>query len=72
MMTKIIRLFTAHPARVNETYWQHMAFAGKFAFVLFSAALAALIHAILPFLFERTASTLVASLYAKTHKRTAE
>ena len=72
MQTKITRLFTEHPASVNESYFQHMAFAGKFAFTLFAAAFAALIHAILPFLFEKTASTIVAKLYAKTHKRGTE
>ncbi len=72
MQTKISRLFTEHPASVNETYFEHMAFAGKFSFKLFAAAFAALIHAILPFLFDKTASTIVAKLYAKTHKRAAE
>lgn len=72
MQTKITRLFTEHPASVDETYLQHMAFAGKFSITLFAAAFAALIHAILPFFFDKTASTIVARLYAKTHKRAAE
>ena len=72
MQTRISRLFTDHPASVDETYFQHMAFAGKFSLMLFAAAFAALIHAILPFLFEKTASTIVGKLYAKTHKRGTE
>lgn len=72
MQTRISRLFTDHPASVDETYFQHMAFAGKFALMLFTAAFAAMIHAILPFLFEKTASTIVGELYAKTHKRGTE
>lgn len=65
----ITRLFTTHPASVDETYLEHAAFAGRFAFALFGAALAALVHAVLPFLFEKTASRTVARLYAKTHNR---
>lgn len=72
MPAKITRLFTEHPASVNETYFQHMVFAGKFSFTLFAAGFAALIHAILPFFFDKTASTLVARLYNKTHNRSAE
>ena len=62
-------LFTAHPQSVDESYFEHMAFAGKFAALLFAAAFCALVHAILPFLFERTASRIIAKLYARTHNR---
>lgn len=72
MQFKITRMFTEHPSSVNETYFQHMAFAGKFSIKLFAAAFAALIHAILPFLFDKTASTIVSRLYGKIHKRGAE
>ncbi|HQU67497.1 MAG TPA: DUF6356 family protein [Albidovulum sp.] len=65
----IARLFIAHPASVDETYLQHAAFAGKFSLALFGAAFAAAIHAIFPFVFEKTASSTVARLYARTHTR---
>lgn len=65
----IVKLFTAHPASVDESYLEHAAFAGRFSLALFGAAFAALIHAVLPFTFERTASRTVARLYAKTHNR---
>ena len=52
MNARLARLFTDHPASVDETYFGHMAFAGWFAGRLFMAAGAALIHALLPFLFE--------------------
>ncbi|WP_343312700.1 DUF6356 family protein [Brucella sp. BE17] len=69
-MTKnISRLFTEHPASVDETYFEHMLFAGRFSLKLFLAAFAALIHAILPFLFEKTASGMVRELYERTHNR---
>lgn len=63
------RIFLDHPAKVDETFLEHMAFALKFAGLLFAAAFAALIHAIIPCLFERTASGIIAQLYARTHNR---
>ena len=55
--------FTAHPASVDETYFEHMLFAGRFSFRLFGAAFAALVHAILPFMFEKTASNLIRRMH---------
>lgn len=68
-MSRIKTAFTAHPASVDETYGQHFLFALKFSAQLFAAAGAALVHALLPFLFEKTASRAVARLYARTHNR---
>lgn len=65
----VSKLFTDHPASVNETYFGHMAFAAWFASRLFMAGGAALVHAVLPFLFETTASTIVRELYERTSKR---
>lgn len=68
-MTKVLNLFTAHPASVDESFGEHFIFALKFAGLLFAAAGAALVHAILPFMFEKTASKIIAKLYHKTHNR---
>lgn len=68
-MSRITELFTAHPEAVDESYGEHMLFAARFSGTLLLAAGAALIHAILPFAFEKTASRIVARLYAKTHNR---
>lgn len=65
----ISRIFLAHPAKVDETFLEHMAFASKFAAKLFMAGGAALVHAVIPCLFEKTASTIIADLYHKTHNR---
>ena len=69
MATRMTRLFTAHPGTVGETYFGHMAFAAWFASRLTMAALAALVHAFLPFLFETTASRIVRELYERTQGR---
>ncbi|CAM5438251.1 DUF6356 family protein [Mesorhizobium sp. UC22_110] len=69
MTTRIARLFTDHPHSVDESYFEHMRFAGWFASRLFMAGGAALIHAFLPFLFETTASGIIRQLYERTHNR---
>lgn len=63
--------FTAHPATVGETYWQHMAMSLGFAIRLLGAGLAALVHAFLPFLFETTGSRAIDQLHRAmvTHRR---
>ncbi|WP_112323835.1 DUF6356 family protein [Oceanibium sediminis] len=65
----IKQIFLDHPAKVDETYGEHFLFALKFSATLFVAAGAALIHAVIPCMCERTASRKVAALYAKTHNR---
>ena len=65
----INRLFLDHPASVDESYGAHFLFALRFSVTLFGAALAALVHALVPALFEKTASRMVAGLYAQTHNR---
>jgi hypothetical protein len=62
-------LFTDHPASVDETYFGHMAFALGFAFWLGVAAAAALVHAVLPFACETTASRILTRLHAKIAER---
>jgi len=69
MIATMKSLFTTHPSSVDETYFEHMAFAGKFSGKLFLAGLCALVHAVLPFTFERTASGMIAEMYARTHNR---
>ena len=65
----ISRLFLEHPNSVDETYVEHAVFASRFSMALFGAAFAALVHAVLPFAFEKTASRKVAELYQRTHNR---
>lgn len=69
MSQLIQKLFLQHPASVEETYWQHATFAFSFSTKLLVAALAALIHSIVPALFEKTASKIIAELYHRTHNR---
>ena len=63
------KLFLNHPNSVDETYLEHAQFAAGFSAQLFLAAMAAAIHAIIPCMFEKTASRIIATLYARTHNR---
>ena len=65
----LARLFLDHPSSVDETYAQHARFAVGFSLKLFAAGFAAMVHAVVPCLFEKTASRMVAELYARTHNR---
>lgn len=58
-------LFTTHPASVDETYGEHLASASYFARQLFVAAIACLVHAVLPFLFANTASGILRRLHER-------
>ena len=65
-------LFFDHPASVDETYAQHLAAASGFALRLMVAGLACLVHAVLPFLFVKTASAIVDELHDRmvaNHRR---
>ena len=62
-------VFRDHPRSVDETYGEHAAFAGRFSARLFLAAGAAAVHAVIPCLFEKTASRMVAELYEQTSNR---
>ena len=54
--------FTDHPIKVNETYFEHMKCAFKFFYTLLGLSIAALVHAVFPFLFQTTASSGVKKL----------
>jgi hypothetical protein len=58
----LLRLFTAHPAAVGESYVRHLCQAAIFGARLVVAGCACMVHAILPFLFVHTGSRTVAEL----------
>ena len=65
----IDRWFLAHPATVDETYFQHMRFAFGFAFWLLVAGFAALIHSVFPAVCETTAGGILRKLTARMDAR---
>ncbi len=58
----LTRVFLEHPRSVDESYFGHARFAFGFAVSLAAATGAALVHAVIPCLFEKTASRIVLSL----------
>ena len=56
--------FTAHPHSVGETYPEHFRFALAYGWRMTRGGIAALLHAVFPFLFEKTASALTDELKA--------
>ncbi len=54
--------FTEHPASVGETYFGHLISALSFCGKMTIALMACLVHAFLPFLFEKTGSQMICKL----------
>ena len=52
-----------HLDEVGETYWQHLFFAIRIALILFITSFLVLLHAIFPFWFKQTGSTVIEGLY---------
>ena len=63
----IINVFTEHPKTVGESWARHARFALSASGLLARAALAAAIHAVVPALFETTASRIVDELHARIY-----
>ncbi|ALS65225.1 DUF6356 family protein [Pandoraea apista] len=65
-----MKIFTRHPASVGESYLQHMGSALSFALPLLGAFLTCLVHAVLPFMFEKTGSRIIVRLHDRmvTHR----
>ena len=56
--------FTAHPHSVGETYLGHGVFACRYGAKMAAGGIAALLHGILPFLFQTTGSRITRELAA--------
>lgn len=67
--TGFFKKFVDHPASVDETYLEHARFAFGFSIRLFLASLAALVHAVIPPLFETTAGRMVGAMNARLQSR---
>ena len=59
------RLFTEHPASVNETYLQHLANAWRFSFRMIGGGLVCFLHGLLPFAFCTKASDTIGELHER-------
>jgi len=69
MQATLHKLFLSHPQTVDESYGEHFWFALGFAAKLFGAAVAALVHAVIPCLFEKTASRMIREMHERITDR---
>jgi hypothetical protein len=63
------RLFLSHPRQVGESYFEHQRVALSFALPLLGAGLAAIAHAAIPGVCERTAGDIIRKLHQRLEKR---
>ena len=56
---------TAHPQSVGESYAEHAVVASGFGVKLLLAGMACMVHAVFPFLFVKTGSSMIADLYQR-------
>ena len=63
--------FTAHPHSVGETYLEHAAFASRYGFKMTLGGIAAVVHGVFPFLFEKTGSRITRELNATLERSAA-
>lgn len=59
----MLDLFTKHPNSVGENYFQHLASALTFAVTMLVGVVVCIVHAVLPFLFEKTGSQIIQRLH---------
>jgi hypothetical protein len=62
---RLLAKFIEHPASVGETYLEHMIHAAGFGGRLVVAGVACVLHSVVPFAFETTASREVVSLHGQ-------
>jgi Family of unknown function (DUF6356) len=62
-MTTFQRLFTEHPASVNETYLQHLRSAMGFGIAMVLSGIACMIHGLLPAAFVTRGSDTIRELH---------
>ena len=55
-LRQLTKIFTEHPKSNGETYFEHLRCASYYGFKMIVSGAAAIVHAILPFLFETAAS----------------
>ncbi len=59
------RLFTHHPATVNESYWQHFAAAAGFGLRMIWGGLFCFVHAVIPGAFCTRGSDMICELHER-------
>jgi len=61
----MLRLFTEHPASVDESYFQHLRFAARTGTTMLIGGAACFVHGLMPFLCTTTGSRTIRALAAR-------
>ena len=61
-MRSMKSIFHDHPAKVGESYFEHLIFAFGFGWRLIKAGVAAMVHGVIPAVHETTASSVVLAM----------
>lgn len=69
MFNSIQKAFTAHPGTVGESYGEHFGHAISYSWRMAKASFCAFVHAIFPFWFEKTASTMIREMMREMDAR---
>ena len=69
-MISLGQLFNRHPREAGQSYGEHFAFAITVAWLAGLAAVAAFVHAFLPFVLKTTASKCVMAINEMIYRRT--
>jgi hypothetical protein len=64
-----VKLFTDHPRQLNESYCQHLAYAGAAGLKLVGLGLVSLVHGLCPCLFEATVSAHLPDIHHNLRRR---
>ena len=65
-------IFTKHPKEVGETYLQHMWASFRYSLTFLLLVFVAMVHAILPFVFTKTASCIIQEMSDHIKEREGE
>ena len=68
----MMNVFTKHPKEVGETYLQHMWASFRYSFTFALLVGVAIVHAILPFVFTKTASCVIQDMSKHIKEREGE
>ena len=67
-----VNILSKHLNEVGETYFEHLVNALRYAFTFFLLVFVAIIHAVLPFLFTKTASCVIQEMSKHIKEREGE
>ncbi len=69
-LNALVNACREHPPSVGQTYWQHFRFSASMSMKLCIAAITALVHALIPGVFQKTTSRSIDNLHRRMHEQT--